>query len=161
MTGQTLSPPPRFRRFLAAGGIAVSLGFLLVGCSLLGETSTRKIINAERPLGPYSGAVQADGTLYLSGQLGLDPTSGNLVEGGVAAETHQVLRNLGTVLEKAGYTFDDVVRCVVFLTDIEDYAEMNAVYAQYFSTSPPSRACVEVSDLVRGAKVEISCIAVQ
>ncbi len=138
----------------------LALGFSLLALALGSSCATpRTLINAKHPLGPYSGGVLVGNTLYLSGQLGLHPDSGDLAEGGAAGETDQAIQNLGSVLKEAGFDYGDVVRATVFLTDVNDYAAMNKVYARYFGDSPPARACVEVSELVKGACVEISCVA--
>lgn len=116
---------------------------------------------APAAIGPYSQAVQAGETLYCSGQIAIDPESGSMTNGDVETETRQVLENLGAILSKAGLDYTDVVRCTVYLADIDEYGQMNEVYSRYFSESPPSREAVEVSNLPRGARVEISCIAVR
>lgn len=116
---------------------------------------------APAAIGPYSQAVQAGETLYCSGQIAIDPETGTMTNGDVETETRQVLENLGAILSEAGLDYRDVVRCTVYLADIDEYGQMNEVYSQYFSESPPSREAVEVSNLPRGARVEISCIAVR
>jgi 2-iminobutanoate/2-iminopropanoate deaminase len=118
---------------------------------------------APKAIGPYSQAVRVPkGELvFCSGQVGLDPNSGALVQGGVEAETRQVLANLGAVLAAAGLGFDDVVRTTVYLTDFSDFGAMNAIYAEAFGEVPPARATVQVSALPRGAAVEIDAIAVK
>jgi len=116
---------------------------------------------APAAIGPYSQAVLVDNTLYCSGQIAIDPVTGQMMHGSIEEETERVLENLGAVLKAAGMDFRDVVRCTVYLVDMEDYAQMNEVYARYFSEDPPSREAVEVASLPRGARVEISCIAVR
>ena len=114
------------------------------------------------PAGPYSHAVVATGDLvYLSGQTGQDPSTGEIVSGGVAAETRQALDNLAAVLRAAGLDFSSVVKCNVFLTDIDDFPAMNAVYAQVIRAPHPARATVGVTGLALGARVEIECVAVR
>ncbi len=115
---------------------------------------------APAAIGPYSQAVQVGDTLYCSGQIAIDPKTGHLVSTGIEAETEQVLENLGNVLRAVGLDYRNVVRCTVYLADINDYAQVNEIYARYFSDDPPAREAVEVSALPRGARVEISCIAV-
>lgn len=110
------------------------------------------------PVGPFSQAIRSDGFLYLSGQVGLDVATGKLVEGGVAAQTERVLRNLQAVLEAAGKGFDDVVRAGVFLTNIDDFSAMNQVYAKHFSQPYPARTTVAVVALPLGASVEIDFV---
>jgi 2-iminobutanoate/2-iminopropanoate deaminase len=118
--------------------------------------------DAPAPVGPYNQAVKAGGLLFCSGQIGLDPGTGVLVgHGDVVAEARQVLANLRAVLAAAGCTPQQVVRTTVFLTDLADFARVNAVYADSFGSGvSPARACVQVSALPKGARVEIDCIAV-
>ena len=114
------------------------------------------------PAGPYSHAVVATGDLvYLSGQTGQDPSTGEIVSGGVAAETRQALDNLTVVLRAAGVDLTSVVKCNVFLADIDDFPAMNAVYAQVMPAPHPARATVGVTGLALGARVEIECVAVR
>jgi reactive intermediate/imine deaminase len=117
---------------------------------------------APAPVGPYNQAVLAGGVLYCSGQIALDPSSGQMVGGGeVEAETRQVLANLQAVLAAAGAAPGQVVRTTVFLTDLEDFGRVNAIYAEVFGEGvSPARACVQVAALPKGAKVEIDAIAV-
>jgi 2-iminobutanoate/2-iminopropanoate deaminase len=110
--------------------------------------------------GPYSPAIRAGNLLFLSGQIPLDPATGTLVAGDVSAQTEQVMRNLEMVLQAAGASFEHVVRTTVFLTDLNDFAAMNAVYAKYVGSPPPARATVQVSRLPRDVRVEIDAIAV-
>ena len=116
---------------------------------------------APAPVGPYNQAVKAGGMLFCSGQIPLDPNTGVMVGGGdVEAETRQVLSNLESVLQAAGCTPQQVVRTTVFLTDLADFARVNAIYAEMFGQGvAPARACVQVAALPKGAKVEIDCIA--
>jgi 2-iminobutanoate/2-iminopropanoate deaminase len=116
---------------------------------------------APAAIGPYSQAILVGDTLYCSGQLGIDPHTGNLSTDTIEIETEYVLDNLGAVLRAAGLDYRHVVRCSVYLTDMNDYAQVNEVYARYFSEAPPAREAVEVAALPRGARVEISCIAVR
>ncbi len=128
---------------------------------------SRAVIHTEaapKAIGPYSQAIAAAGarTVYLSGQIPLDPVSMTMVGGDdVVAQTEQVMKNLEAVLKAAGCSFADVARCGIFLTDLSDFAKVNEVYGRYFPVNPPARATVQVSALPRGAKVEIDCIAVQ
>lgn len=110
------------------------------------------------PVGPFSQAIRVNGFLYLSGQVGLDPVTGKLVEGGVTAQTERVMRNLQAVLEAAGKGFDDVVRAGVFLTNMGDFAAMNQVYAKHFSQPYPARTTIAVVALPLGASVEIDLV---
>lgn len=110
-------------------------------------------------LAPYSPAISSAGLVFLSGQIGLLPGTTELVAGGIAAETQQSLDNVRTILGAAGLTPADVVRCTVFLVDIDEYAAMNTVYGRFFDTAPPARSAVAVAALPLGARVEIECTA--
>lgn len=110
-------------------------------------------------IGPYSQAIKAGGMLFCSGQIPIDPATGEFVEGGVAEQTNQVFRNLVAVLEAGGSSLDGVVKTTVFLADMNDFAAMNEVYATYFDSNKPARATVQAARLPRDAKVEIECIA--
>ena len=114
---------------------------------------------APAAIGPYSQAIQSGGFLFLSGQIPLDPATGQLVGGDVAAQTRQVLDNLRAVLAAAGGSLDHVVRTTVYLADLGDFAAMNEVYAGYFTSPAPARATVQVARLPRDARVEIDAIA--
>jgi len=116
---------------------------------------------APAAIGPYSQGILVDGTLYVSGQIAIDPESGRMIEGSVEDETRRVLDNVGAILQAASMSFEDVVRCEVFLDDMDDYAQVNEVYARYFNEQPPARQALEVATLPRGAQVEASCIAVR
>ena len=122
----------------------------------------KKIVStdkAPKAIGPYSQAVSIEGLVITSGQVGLDPASMELVEGGVEAQTRQVLINLSHVLESADSGLNFVIKTTVFLQNISDFASMNAVYAEYFPENPPARSTVQVAGLPKGALVEIECIA--
>ena len=110
-------------------------------------------------IGPYSQAIKAGGMLFCSGQIPIDPATGEFVSGGVSEQTEQVFKNLIAVLEAGGSGLDDVVKTTVFLADMADFAVMNNVYAKYFDSNKPARATVQAAGLPRGAKVEIDCIA--
>jgi 2-iminobutanoate/2-iminopropanoate deaminase len=112
-------------------------------------------------IGPYSQGVEDGGLVFLSGQIGLDPASGNLVSGGSAAEAEQVLKNLAAVLAAAGLTFANVVRTTVYLVDLADFAAVNQIYARHVREPYPARATVGVAALPKGARVEIDAIAVR
>lgn len=114
---------------------------------------------APAAIGPYSQAVRAGNVLYCSGQIALDAATGLLMTGDVASQTERVLQNLGEVLKAGGSSFEQVVRTTIFVTDMNDFSTVNDVYAQYFPTQPPARACVEVRGLPKGASVEIDAIA--
>lgn len=124
----------------------------------------KKIIfteNAPEPIGPYSQAVLVENTLYVSGQIAIDPFIGDVVRNGVEVETEQVMQNIKNILIAAGMNFSDVVKCSIFLKDMQDFPKVNAVYGKYFSENPPARETVEVGCLPKNVLVEISCIAVK
>ncbi|GAB5518511.1 MAG: RidA family protein [Rhodothermales bacterium] len=112
-------------------------------------------------LGPYSQAVRVGPHLYCAGQVGIDPATGQLVDGGVQAETQQALTNLKAVVEEAGFTMGDAVQVQVFLADLNDFNAMNEVYATFFPEAPPARAAFEVARLPRDARVEIILTALK
>jgi 2-iminobutanoate/2-iminopropanoate deaminase len=127
-------------------------------------TSKAAIFTSEAPaaIGPYSQAIHTGRMLFTSGQVALDPASGQMVEGGIEAQTHRVCRNLQAVLAASGYTFANVVKTTVYLKNMSDFAAMNAVYAEYFATKDapaPARSTVEVARLPKDALVEIDIIA--
>ena len=117
--------------------------------------------DAPRAIGPYSQAIDAGSFVFCSGQIGLDPSSGNLVAGGTAAEAEQVLRNLAAVLAAAGVSLDAVVRTTIYLVDLGDFAAVNEVYGRHFRDPFPARVTVGVASLPRGARIEIDAIAVR
>ncbi len=115
--------------------------------------------SAPQAIGPYSQGVRAGSLLFVSGQVPIDPATGNVIEGDIAAQTHRVFQNIGEILKAGGASFDHVVRTTVFLADMNDFAAMNAVYATYFTAPAPARATVQVSRLPKDARVEIDVIA--
>jgi len=122
----------------------------------------KRVIHTDRApkaIGPYSQAIGCGELVFLSGQIGLDPQTGNLVPGGTVAEAEQVLRNLSAVLEAAGLSFRDVVRTTIYLVDLADFAVVNDIYARYVQPPFPARATVGVAALPRGARVEIDAVA--
>ncbi|MCL4160555.1 UNVERIFIED_CONTAM: hypothetical protein GTU68_063786 [Idotea baltica] len=123
----------------------------------------RRIVNtpnAPQAIGAYSQAVVAAGLVHCSGQIALDPTSGEIIEGDAAVQAERCLQNLGAVLEAAGSGFDKVLKCGVFLVDMADFAAVNEVYSRYFTgDEPPARACVAVRTLPKNVSVEIDCVA--
>lgn len=124
----------------------------------------KKIINtndAPRTIGPYSQAVEANGFLFVSGQVPVNPSTGKIVEGGIAEQTEQVVKNIGAILAKAGLTYANVVKTTCLLSDMENFATMNEVYARYFTAEMPARAAFGVVKLPLGALVEIECIAIR
>jgi 2-iminobutanoate/2-iminopropanoate deaminase len=115
--------------------------------------------DAPKPIGPYSQAVRAGQLLFVSGQVPLDPVTGEIVAGDIAAQARRVFDNIGAVLTAGGRSFNDVVRTTVFLTDMNDFGAVNEVYGQYFSEPYPARAAVQVARLPKDARVEIDVIA--
>lgn len=125
----------------------------------------RRVVHSDqapKAIGPYSQAISVGSgkTIFLSGQIPLDPSTGVLVEGDIQAQTERVMQNLEAVLKAAGATFENVVRCGIFLVDLGDFVKVNEVYGRYFPHNPPARATVQVSALPKGARVEIDAIAV-
>jgi len=124
----------------------------------------KKIIetkNASAPIGPYSQAVLSGNTLYTSGQIAMDPITGNLIMESIEAETTQVMENMKAVLTEAGMTFEHVIKSSIFISDMDNFASINAVYNQYFTSDYPARETVEVARLPKDVNVEISMIAVK
>jgi 2-iminobutanoate/2-iminopropanoate deaminase len=114
---------------------------------------------APAAVGPYSQAVEVNGTLYVSGQIPLDPQTMKIVEGGIQEQTEQVLRNIGAILTEAGYTYNDVVKSICLLSDIANFKAMNEVYAKYYAQEAPARAAFAVKDLPLGVLIEIETVA--
>ncbi|MGI9667654.1 MAG: Rid family detoxifying hydrolase [Acidimicrobiia bacterium] len=122
----------------------------------------KKILNAPNgpaPLGPYSIATEAHGLVFCSGMVPVDPATGSGVGGGIDAETHQVMKNIGAVLGDLGLGYDDIVKTTIFLADINDFAAVNAVYGEYVGEAKPSRSTIQAGALPGGFQVEIECIA--
>jgi 2-iminobutanoate/2-iminopropanoate deaminase len=115
---------------------------------------------APKAIGPYSQAIKVGGFVYTAGQGGMDPKTGELVTGGIEAETRQVLTNIKNILEAAGSSMDLVVKTTVYLRDMQDFAAMNGVYAMFFPTNPPARTTVQAAALPRGIAVEIDTVAI-
>ncbi len=125
-------------------------------------SSSRRVVtspNAPAPVAAYSQAIVSGGLVFCSGQIAIDPRTGQMIEGGIEAETTQVLQNLEAVLAAAGATLADVVKTTVYLSDFAEFAAMNAIYVRSFATEPPARATVGVAALPRGAKIELEAIA--
>jgi 2-iminobutanoate/2-iminopropanoate deaminase len=123
-------------------------------------TATISTPGAPRAIGPYSQGITANGFLFTAGQVGFDPASGELVDGGIAEQTHRVLQNIRAILRAGGTDIANVVKTTVFLVDMADFALMNEVYAEFFGDHRPARSTVAVASLPRGARVEIEAIAV-
>ncbi|MER2997416.1 RidA family protein [Pontibacter populi] len=117
--------------------------------------------NAPAPIGPYSQATMANGVLYVSGQIPLNQQTGELVTGSIEEETHMVMKNLQFILTEAGMDFSNVVKCSIFVKDLNNFGKINETYGSYFTSNPPARETVEVSRLPKDVNVEISCIAVK
>lgn len=120
-----------------------------------------KSANAPAPIGPYNQAILSANTLYCSGQVAIDPSNGELNMENLNVETHQVMKNLNAVLEEAGMTFNDVVKCSIFLKNMDDFAEINGIYGEYFSVNFPARETIQVAALPLNVNVEISLIAIK
>jgi 2-iminobutanoate/2-iminopropanoate deaminase len=118
-------------------------------------------INAPAAVGPYSQAVEKGGTLFVSGQIPIDPATGKLIEGDITVQAEQVFKNIAAILEVAGYTFNDVVKSTCLLSDMSDFKAMNAVYARYYLENQPARAAFAVKGLPLGALIEIETIAMK
>lgn len=116
-------------------------------------------LNAPEAIGPYSQAIVTGGMVYTSGQIAINPETGNMAEGGIAQQTEQIMKNLGAVLKEAGSSFDKAVKTTCFLADIADFAVFNEIYGKYF-TGKPARSCVAVRELPKGALAEVEVIAV-
>jgi 2-iminobutanoate/2-iminopropanoate deaminase len=122
----------------------------------------KRIISTEKApkaVGPYSQAVEANGNLYVAGQVPLDPETMKVIEGGIQEQTLRVMKNIGAILEAAGYDFSNVVKCTCLLSDINNFKAMNEVYGQFFPENPPARAAFAVKDLPLGVLIEIEAIA--
>ncbi len=135
---------------------------LFLGCAA--QPLDREVIstdNAPKAIGPYSQAIRVGNTVYLAGQIAIEPATGLMVAGGIEEQTHQVLKNIQAVLAAAGFTLDDVVQSQVFLSDLNNYAVMNAVYGSYFKVAPPARAAMQVARLPKDALIEIMVTAVK
>lgn len=124
----------------------------------------KKIIQtskAPQAIGPYSQATEKNGHLFISGQVPVDPEAGKIVEDAIKGQTEQVMKNIGAILKEAGYEYSDIVKCTCLLSDMDNFAAMNEVYARYFPENPPARAAFGVVKLPLGALVEIECIAMK
>ncbi len=134
----------------------------LIGCAA--QPIDREVIstpNAPAAIAPYSQGIRVGNTLYVSGQIGVDPATREFVPGGIAEQTQQVIKNIQAVLEAAGFSLEDVVQSQVFLADLNHYAAMNEVYGSYFKTAPPARAALQVARLPKDALIEIIVVAVK
>ncbi len=125
------------------------------------EKKVIKTDKAPAAIGPYSQAIEANGTVYISGQIPINPQTGKLIEGGIKEQTDQVLKNIGVILEAAGCSYQNVVKSTCLLANMDDFKDMNEVYAQYYSENPPARAAYGVVKLPLGALIEIETIAIK
>jgi 2-iminobutanoate/2-iminopropanoate deaminase len=151
----------RIKTFLPVLIWSVAVVFAL-SIPTVGQTAKKRAVespDAPKAIGPYSQAIIANGFIFTAGQVGSDPKTG-LVEGGIEAQTEQVLKNIEAVLKAAGSSLDDVVKTTVFLADLNDFAKMNEVYAKRFKTPFPARSTVQVARIPRDAKIEIEAVAV-
>lgn len=122
----------------------------------------KKVIRTEKapaPIGPYNQAIQYGDMLYVSGQIAIDPSTGDLVQGNIQEETHMVMKNLKAVLNEAGMDFSNIIKSSIFIMDMGQFAQINEAYAEYFGENPPARETVQVAGLPKGVNVEISVIA--
>jgi 2-iminobutanoate/2-iminopropanoate deaminase len=145
--------------------LVVAVLFASVACNSgeQEEKAIRRVITLENTPAkrPYSPAIETDNTLYVSGQIAVDPSTGKLIEGGIEEQAGQVLKNLKNVIEKAGYSMENVARCTVLLSDISFYTTVNQIYMEFFPKDPPARMAFAVKDLPMGAFIEIDAIAVK
>jgi 2-iminobutanoate/2-iminopropanoate deaminase len=143
-----------------------ALAPMLVGChcvhaTLEFEREVIAVAGAPEAIGPYSQAIGVGPMLFVAGQIPTDPATGQMVEGGIEAQTRRAMENIKAIVEGAGFSMSDIAQCQVFLADLNDYAAMNAVYATYFPEAPPARAALQVARIPRDARVEILATAVK
>jgi len=139
------------------------LWILVISCGFT-QTTDRQVIqspDAPKAIGPYSQAILAGNTLYISGQIAINPESGKMDTLNFETEIRRVLSNLGAVLKEAGMSYENVVKATIFTTDLKNYKLINTIYGEYFKDKPPAREAVQVAALSAGAHVEISCVAVK
>jgi 2-iminobutanoate/2-iminopropanoate deaminase len=152
----------RFRTTAALAALSISMVFLTPAFS--GQASTQRkyfALNDALPPSPFSPAILAGGTLYVSGMVATDPVTGKFIEGDISAQAERVIGNIELVLKKAGFDLSQVVSTTVFITDLKEFAAFNAVFRMHFPKNPPTRATVQVVALAMNAKIEISAIAVK
>jgi len=149
------------RKFFAVAGLAAAAASKALAGIARRKTMKKQVQTDKAPkaIGPYSQGIIANGFVYCSGQIPIDPATGELNTGTIEEQTRLVLKNVGAVLEAAGSSYDDVVKTTVFLQDMNDFAKMNAVYAEFFKAPNPARAAVQAARLPRDVKVEIEAIA--
>lgn len=154
----------RLKKYSSLNLVAAFVALGLVGCAMNSTKSTKEVIatkNAPSAIGPYSQAIKVGDTLFLSGQIPLNPVTGQINTGSIEEQTRQVLENLKAVLAANNMSMDDVVSTTVFLKDLNDFSAMNAVYGGYFTNKPPARATVQAARLPRDVSVEISATAIK
>ena len=152
------------KSYLGLSVLTIVICCNMITCVPVESPTTKEVIasdNAPAAIGPYSQAIKVGAMLFCSGQIPINPSTGELVLGSIEEQTRQALDNLGAVLEEAGMDFSDAVRATVFMDDMNNYSRINAVYAEYFKDNPPARCAVEVSRLPKDVGVEISLIAVK
>lgn len=151
------------RDALVAIGCTTLIGPSLFSCQTRSQNVKKEVKTDKAPtaIGPYSQAIEANGMVFASGQIAIDPATGELNTGSVEDQTRLVLSNLKAVMEAAGTSLDNAVKCTVFLQDLNDYAAVNAIYAEFFSSPYPARAAVQVARLPKDVKVEIEVIAIK
>ncbi len=151
------------RKFIAAAGLAVATASRVLAGVARSVLMKKQVQTDKAPkaIGPYSQGIVANGFVFCSGQIPIDPATGELNTGSIEDQTRQVLKNVAAVLEAAGSSMDDTVKCTVFLQDMNDFAKMNAVYGEFFKAPNPARAAVQVARLPRDVKVEIEAIAIR
>ena len=144
--------------------VIVSILLIISGIGLSAQSTTKQVIysdKAPKPIGPYSQAIMVGNTLYLSGQIALDPATGKMDTLTIETEVKRVLDNLGEVLKSAGMNYENVVKCTIYTTDLKNFKTINTIYGGYFKNNPPVRETVQVVALPVRAKVEISAVAVK
>ncbi len=125
------------------------------------EKQVISVEGAPKAIGPYSSGVKVGGTLYLAGQIPIDPATNKMITGDIQAQTKRVLDNIGALVKGAGMNFDNVVKVTVYLSDMNDFSKMNEIYAEYFKGKPPARVCIQAARLPKDASIEIDAIAVE
>lgn len=141
-----------------------SLFFLILLVSGFPQSTEKQVIqspDAPKAIGPYSQAIMAGNTLYVSGNIAIDPETGKMDTLNLETETRRVMSNLGAILKEAGMSYDNIVKATIFMTDINNYRQINTIYAEYFKDKPPAREAIQVVALPAGAHVEVSCVAVK
>lgn len=142
----------------------LSLFFIFLFMAGFSQSTEKQVIqspDAPKAIGPYSQAILAGNTLYVSGNIAIDPETGKMDTLNLETETRRVMSNLGAVLKEAGMSYNNIVKATIFMTDIKNYKQINTIYAEYFKDKPPAREAIQVVALPAGAHVEVSCVAVK